>query len=1209
MRKVVWSLAARVGALLLFFFFLFLVSLPNLIDLDNFRPQLLQLLRAEIAGPVEIGRIGLTFHHGPGIKIDDVKVVDKSGKQHIAADEVIVNFRLHALFQRRLQVAGLVLVRPRVELEFSDPDTFLSGFVKPSPPSQPVIAEEHRPVAEPAADEDPLDLGGGWHFSPKFNHAEVQIVDGRVVFIDSWTGVGPVTTHLEGLKLSVKWYGTGAPAQFALSSRVVNGNGRADGYLRIDGILASLHFPFDPAKIYLDGRIEARNLDGTKYFPYYSEHVPMRKIGGLVDIDTTYQGSLMGLFHARGRIVLRRVEFDYPEMFEHKLTAERLSVDCDFRLADHYNTIEIKDCTVDLDGFRILGQCLLHDVRSYVDGKIDANFTVPDFDPVTLVPWLPAGFLPEEVDRGVASLAAGGRCEIPRAYLHCRYRQLMALDGPDPPSGIIGAELQGKNLVFKVPGINPAQVRLSGRLEFADTSIKCDNVAFSWGGLNGRKCSGWLKDLYREPRFSFSAGLDVELASFWQQILQLPAEERLQKAPGDGIESRPFSLNGGRVAGRIGLRGSLQAPEKLICRGRLKAVDTAFTVPGLTRPVTGFSGEFALTDSGLSLNAGHGRLGEMAFSLSARTDVLEKLYADWEKESLPIDVRLDCPEIAPTDLNSLLLVQEKLTVQGRAASPSHFVLHARGDFFKPEALKIDGLIDLDWADLVMSGFPRKLNVLQVKTGFKGLDVDCEKLYLKAGRSDFAFQGKAAGENGGRKLKGSFISHRLFLDDFLQASESSEKLHWPAGLEIDLAGKIDSLYLPSQGGFRPLGQDSYWQRLSRCELSLSAGPRTGLDLRRCAWLWGEQKSSFSLTGKLDSFPDFKGHLELQVDDLDLDRLLQTTEVEMATEEEDGGEVENSDAGDRVTAFTEITDVVEPDQVKAILAWKKWLAPHQVDLKISARRLILERLLIDRISGEIRLDRRGIMVDRLDGHSFEGNIYVSGEWLFDGDSFDLDIDLNQINLEKLNDYLDNPNRGFPMQGGMGSLVVALDWEGEDLKSWRKNLDGLVEFNFRDGKMKRFTLIGNICSLLNVSQFASLKLPEFSSGVPYKTLTGRGTILSGVAEIDDFTLKGPAVNLMATGKVDFVKQKVNLKFGIQPLQSVDKLLASIPVLGYIMTGDKKTFVIVPVSVEGPFDDVKITTKSIKGMGEKAGDMIKRFFKTPIRLLGLGGKGSGGK
>ena len=195
---------------------------------------------------------------------------------------------------------------------------------------------------------------------------------------------------------------------------------------------------------------------------------------------------------------------------------------------------------------------------------------------------------------------------------------------------------------------------------------------------------------------------------------------------------------------------------------------------------------------------------------------------------------------------------------------------------------------------------------------------------------------------------------------------------------------------------------------------------------------------------------------------------------------------------------------------------------------------------------------------------------------------------------------------MSGGEGSVTLDLYWHGDSVKSWDESLDGALDFNFHDGRLKRFTLIANIGSLLNLSQFASLHMPELSidQGVPYQELICKGLIVGGQFEIDEFDMQGPAFNIFGSGDIDFINDQLDLKFGIQPLQTVDKILASIPVLGYIMTGDNKTFVVIPVTVTGSFDKAIIKTQTIAGMGNNTIGMVQRFFKTPIRLLQMPGK-----
>ena len=263
-------------------------------------------------------------------------------------------------------------------------------------------------------------------------------------------------------------------------------------------------------------------------------------------------------------------------------------------------------------------------------------------------------------------------------------------------------------------------------------------------------------------------------------------------------------------------------------------------------------------------------------------------------------------------------------------------------------------------------------------------------------------------------------------------------------------------------------------------------------------------------------------------------------------------------------------------------------------------------LDEIECDCALDAMGIKIKKLVGRSFGGGLYASAQWRYADDYFTVESQLEEIDFETFNDYLKNPDRGFPMRGGHGSVSFDLDWQGRSLNSWEESLDGQLDFNFRDGRLKKFTLVANICSLLNLSQFAALRLPEISidKGVPYQTLLGQGTIINGVLEVEEFALRGSAFNLLSRGLISLVDDRVDLEIGVQPLQTVDKLLATIPVVGYIITGEQKTFVVIPMTARGPFDDIKIKTQTVSGLGKKAGGMIQRFFKTPIRLLKMPGK-----
>ncbi len=1204
MPELGWKLASRLGALLLLGFFLLLISLPNLIVLDNLRPQVLSFLRSRVAGEIEIGKLSLTFRHGPGIRIDNVAISDSSGKQDIRIATAILNFKFRPLFKRHLQVKRIVLVQPRIRLELDGPHAFSAGFLRPKPVS--LTAARHKTTLSAVSAGNDLALGGGWRFIVKLTNAELKIVDGGIIFIDSLHGSRPVTTHLDNLKLSLKWFQTGAPAEFMFHSRVIDAGG--NGFIRIDGVLSSLQLPLRPSQIFLDCQIEAENLNGGNYFPYYSRYVPMQFIGGRIDIDTTYQGNLLGLFHSRGEIVLHDVEFDYPRVFGRKLSADRLAISCDFRLADHYNTIEIKDCNIALDDFKLVGSCLLRDVRSGIDGKIDAGFSVPRFDPASIVPLLPAALLPEAVNQVFASLLPGGYCQLKHAFLRGSYRQLLALSTARPPGGIVGAELEWRGFACKNRRLGPDLLELDGDLKLTDDLLEIQDASIEWGGARIDRLRASIQRIYSDPFLELSCHPRFELAPLWTQLQRLSVRPGWRTAsPGSSGNDRSFALSAGVLDGLFRARGPLLRPGEMNFRGKLQAAGVAFSVPVLKLPVSGLGGEINVDEREIVIDKVKGSLGDLVFNLRAGLAGPRNWIDGSGKLEKTLDCRLSCREISPDDISRLLPPQAGFSLRGKTAGPSRLALRLRGDLRHPKALQLNGDVDLDWSELMLSPLSFSLDRFRCRATFNQHEIRFRHLCLQKGGSDLAFRGSLYNGSGERFLKGEISSSNLVLGDFLKGGRS-RPLSWPPGLKVELSGRLDHLLLPSatgEGG--PVGQNAPWQNLYQCRFSLSGDPDTGLGLKHFSWLWGEQKGAVSIKADIDSFPDVSGRIVVEADNLDLDELLRAPAIEVVVQEEDAGEgggTSPDKVPDRITAFEELTDVVESDEVSRLMEWKKKLAAFDLQVKVRARHLAWKNMVLDQLAGEATVDKSGVDITRIDGRSFDGDIYFSGNWRFADDLFSLDSEFSGINFEKFNDYLKNPDRGLPMQGGKGSMNLALDWQGRTLPEWKKSLDGLVSFNFKDGKLKRFTLISNICSLLNVSQFASLHLPKFSDGVPYRSLTGQGTIVDGVITIDDFTLQGPGLNLLATGKVSLLDEEIDLKMGIQPLQTVDKLLATIPVLGYIMTGDKKTFVIIPVTAKGPFSDVKISTKTVNGLGEKVGDVIQRFFETPVRLFKMSGK-----
>ncbi len=1178
-----WQTLIRLGAVLLLGFFLLIISLPNLIDLDNYRPQLLTFLKSRLAGKVTVGKLELTFRHGPGLRVDGVQIFDEFGSQHIIVATAVINFDLRSLLRRRLLLSRLTLVRADIKLQLDEGKSPLADFLSSAISGATKLENKSHKFA-------------GWGVDNEIGGALVEIVDSSVDFTDNCFGTSAIKTHLEKLNSTFLWRKSSKLTEFELAARVLDGAG--DGSIAIKGSLSDLKFPLVPGKMILNCKINAENLNGGTYFPYYQEHVPMRFIGGRVDIDSNYDGNLLGLFHAKGRIILHQVELDYQQVFRQKLKFNRFAVDYDFRLADSYNTIETRDCTINADGLVVQGYCLLHEARRGIDGTIDAKLSSLKFNPVKVIPVLPWGIIPDAVAQYCDHVQAQGSLVVENAYLKGDYRRIVHLVDKQPPVGIIGGYIQGKNLSFSAvkdwPSLEVAKINFS----LTDNLIKVQEIDLSVGDVftceSGKLL---LQSIFNQVQVGFSGYLDCDLGKLNPYIDNL-----FFKTAKRGCAEPPFILKNGSLSGELALQGPLFQPENMHWGGNFIGSDIRFTIAGLPWAIEHGRGSFVLFDDVLQVETASLEVASVPWELHGTLPGPGFFLKRSNFVSANLDLKARCDGFTPAYLNSLS--QDVYDISGIEAAASSLEIDLRSKSEDFSDFAVTGTLDLDWRDVKCSFTNRPLEKLNCIAGFEPGEISFKHLYMRNGLSEFTFRGDLSYVDGESDyaIAGEISSPFIAIDDFAIFNPKIETDL--VKLDFTVLGVVDELVLPVLASRGKPVSASPWRNLYNLHLSLAGGIDTPVSIKECRWQWGAERAQVNISGAFQVDDGLHGDLDISVSDLDIDDLVASSHNPVVKKKESADTLLSQPL--KAVVLDDIANIVEENKVTELMSLKKVLERNELNLNIKAHRLLWQQVVLDDVECDCRFMGTGVNVEKLAGKIFEGDFNVAAEWHFADNSFMLESYFENISFETLNDYLRNPDRGLPMMGGHGSVNLDLYWQGNTLKSWGESLDGDLDFNFHDGRLKRFSMLANICSILNLSQYASLHFPEISinKGVPYRELTYKGLIVDGQLEFDELEMLGPSVNIFGSGVIDIINDKVDLEFGVQPLQTVGKVLASIPVLGYIMTGDRKTFMVIPVTVRGPFDNLNIKTQTVAGMGKKVVDMVQRVFKTPIRILQMPGK-----
>jgi uncharacterized protein YhdP len=186
------------------------------------------------------------------------------------------------------------------------------------------------------------------------------------------------------------------------------------------------------------------------------------------------------------------------------------------------------------------------------------------------------------------------------------------------------------------------------------------------------------------------------------------------------------------------------------------------------------------------------------------------------------------------------------------------------------------------------------------------------------------------------------------------------------------------------------------------------------------------------------------------------------------------------------------------------------------------------------------------------------------------------------------------------GAVSLQGELSVKGETAQELKQSALGSVKLKVEHGSIRKFSTLAKVFSILNVSQLFKLHLPDMvSGGMPFNKITGDFAVKDGVASTQNLLVDSNAINISTVGKFDLARNELDLTIGVQPLQTVDKVVSRIPIVGWILTGKDRTLVTTYFEAKGPIEDPRVTAIPVKSLAKGVFNIFKRVFELPARLI----------
>jgi uncharacterized protein YhdP len=273
--------------------------------------------------------------------------------------------------------------------------------------------------------------------------------------------------------------------------------------------------------------------------------------------------------------------------------------------------------------------------------------------------------------------------------------------------------------------------------------------------------------------------------------------------------------------------------------------------------------------------------------------------------------------------------------------------------------------------------------------------------------------------------------------------------------------------------------------------------------------------------------------------------------------------------------------------------------KADIHVDAGRM--DRLAFQKLQTDLSLNQNILYLRALAVSALGGTMAGNGRIdLADAASprYHFNFELDKLSAEQCLQFLDVKEKFITGAFSAKGDLTAKGGPGAELK---KTLLGNVRIRMEEGMLTRFAVLSKIFSILNVSQLFKFQLPEMvRGGMPYDTIIATLSFKDGIVSTQDLFIDSDAMDISAVGAIDMPKGEfVKTIVGVKPLQTVDKAISLIPIVGWILTDENRSVVSVHFEARGSLDNPTVIAVPVKSLARGVFDIFKNIFQLPAKLF----------
>ncbi|HTY20188.1 MAG TPA: AsmA-like C-terminal domain-containing protein [Geobacteraceae bacterium] len=1039
--------------------------LNNLFHLDAYKDQIVSQVQQSLNRKVLFGKGTFSFRLGPEFIFTQVTIKEKDGAtDFITADRLTIRIALIPLFAKKMVLRSIEMEKPVIAIlrdreglfNFSD-----------------LLTQKEKPG------------------EIQLLFRRLRIRNGEILIKDLAVTPQGLSITLKETEFSTSHLSRGEKADFKLSTTILQKDRPGTIVLAGSAKIAAKDRPFTETAF--NATISTKNLDCSRFWPYYSGYVPFKQILGGLDMESRFKGRVTD-FTSKGTVGISGLRFDYPQVFHSVLLPREVKFSYEMSLDPSEITVNSLNLTV--DGLNVRGSCALRDIRSG-DLRITAQAKTSQFNLENFGQYIPYGIIVKDTADYIEQHIKGGIYRLDDGRLDGRVSQIIHMEsGTNYNVLFINGRVE-KGVVSYGPN-NPTFNSISGTLEMRGKDFILHRMSGNFGispfTLEGKITNYPLTTPCEYPFTMIMTPRQPEIA--W--LLG-----KMKGGKPGFIGETTLHLAGNGTTDNYNLAGDWNL------------TTAAYSYPDLISKPAGWRNSLSFKGN---VTKQAMKVSSLQFNLLPLVLNFGATYSYNDKEHLALEIRTN--QFQVKEVAAMLPRFSKYQPAGRVQAALH------GESTE------QGLADLRWqGNVLLNDFSCKpgeaistLSNVNGVVNVKGDTLETSQITAHIGNSAVTGRGKLKGFSK-PELELVFSSPSLDPADFgIRTPQHDFRL---AGLQGNIALHDNDLQIKS-----------FTTHLNR--------------------------SVINLKGTVQD-------LDNPVADLSL-----------------------------TSPYLEVEDIVHAGKLERIRTKGVQTSHPSLTMSLQVDAGKVHGIGFEKLNGTLIYENNILYLQPLSLSAMEGD--VSGKVRIDFGSsvaphYQISYNLQDISAESFIQALGVRKQEITGTMGMQGELTAKGNTAEELK---KTLLGSTKVHFEEGKLRKFATLSKIFSLLNVSQLLKFQLPDMvSGGMPYHKITATLSIKDGIVSSNDLYVASDAINISSVGKADLVKGELDATIGVKPLQTIDKVVSHIPIVGWILTGKNRSFLTAYFEAKGKLEDPTVTAIPVQSMAKGVFNIFKRVFQLPARLF----------